>query len=137
MQGECNACRRVGDWPAVSYKVPDETGCWRQEQELLCASCSEQIGAPLPDSPEDELRWHEEVIGMFRENLRKTSSKPKVYNANVRFFKYDVGYGHCVLCSADVREPAPRPFIWQSLTRSPDRSRLCAECAAICGVTSA
>jgi hypothetical protein len=79
---------------------------------LLCASCYEQIGVPFPDEPEDELRrWHEEVICKFREHLRRTSPKPKVYNANVRFFMYDVGYGKCLLCCVDVifRALAERP----------------------------
>jgi hypothetical protein len=114
MQGECHCCRRVGDWPVFPHTVPDEARGWRQEQESLCASCYEQIGVPFPDGPGDELRRrHEEVIGKFREYLRRTSPKPKVYNANVRFFVYDVGYRHCVLCSADGREQAPAPFIWQ------------------------
>ena len=31
----------------------------------------------------------------------ETSPKQKVYDANVRFFVYDVGYGHCELCCVD------------------------------------
>jgi hypothetical protein len=46
-------------------------------------------------------RWHEEVICMFREDRRRTSPKPKVYNANVRFFVYDVCHGRCELCCVD------------------------------------
>jgi hypothetical protein len=63
MRGKCNICGRIGDWPVFPCEVwyPNQN-VPQQEQELLCAGCYEQTGAPFPDDvPEDELRkWHEE-----------------------------------------------------------------------------
>jgi hypothetical protein len=140
MRGKCNICGRIGDWPVFPCEVwyPNQN-VPQQEQELLCAGCYEQTGAPFPhEVPEDELRkWHEEVISTFREHLRATSPKPKVYAANGRLFKDDVGYRHCVLCWADLGEQAQRQFIWRECDKVVRPAQVCVECAAICGAVSA
>jgi hypothetical protein len=50
MHGECNICGKIGNWPVSPQAVfyPGEKAP-RDEQELLCAACYEQLGAPFPD----------------------------------------------------------------------------------------
>ena len=140
MQGGCDLCGRLGNWPIFFFEshCPDKDGP-RRKPKSFCPDCYAQIGAPFPDELTDrELRrWQDDVVEIFREHLRKMTSKPKVHSTDPKLVKYELGNGRCTLCYAQFQAQAPRPFIWEECDKIIRPCRVCLECGAICGVSSA